>query len=202
MPLLYGEGGSQAFFRLQREIIQQSGDDSILAWTRPQEERRLHQTLPYQLFGTHLGILAPDVSYFADSHDIVREEMEWRKPYEITRQHVKIHGRMRIYTYHNAPRNLVLSRRIASWSEAPIVILTLNCGRLMSMDTSLHGVSHCRLVLLPSSMYMIDTARGSGIDNAMFVRCDIDDLGLSLDDDAGSSNEAGHYTGDILVRAE
>jgi Heterokaryon incompatibility protein (HET) len=33
MPLLYGEGESKAFFRLQEEIIKNSTDQSILAWT-------------------------------------------------------------------------------------------------------------------------------------------------------------------------
>jgi len=33
MPLLYGEGGDKAFVRLQREIMKQSIDDSIFAWS-------------------------------------------------------------------------------------------------------------------------------------------------------------------------
>ncbi len=33
MPLLYGEGGEKAFARLQQEIMKQSSDDSILAWS-------------------------------------------------------------------------------------------------------------------------------------------------------------------------
>jgi len=33
MPLLYGEGGEKAFERLQREIMKQSSDDSIFAWS-------------------------------------------------------------------------------------------------------------------------------------------------------------------------
>lgn len=33
MPLLYGEGGTKAFARLQQEITRQSSDDSIFAWT-------------------------------------------------------------------------------------------------------------------------------------------------------------------------
>jgi hypothetical protein len=33
LPLLYGEGGVRAFRRLQEEIIRQSDDQSILAWT-------------------------------------------------------------------------------------------------------------------------------------------------------------------------
>ncbi|KAI0113610.1 HET-domain-containing protein [Nemania sp. FL0031] len=32
MPLLYGEGGEQAFFRLQEQIMKKTRDDSLLAW--------------------------------------------------------------------------------------------------------------------------------------------------------------------------
>ncbi|EHK16130.1 uncharacterized protein TRIVIDRAFT_130613, partial [Trichoderma virens Gv29-8] len=32
MPLIYGEGGEQAFFRLQEQIMKTTRDDSILAW--------------------------------------------------------------------------------------------------------------------------------------------------------------------------
>ena len=37
MPLLYGEGKG-AFLRLQLEILQHSGDESIFAWTHPEFE--------------------------------------------------------------------------------------------------------------------------------------------------------------------
>ena len=39
MPLLYGEG-HKAFYRLQEQIIRESGDDSILAWDYFQAEYR------------------------------------------------------------------------------------------------------------------------------------------------------------------
>lgn len=35
MPLLYGEGKTKAFFRLQSEILKISNDDSIFAWNNP-----------------------------------------------------------------------------------------------------------------------------------------------------------------------
>ncbi|EME77245.1 uncharacterized protein MYCFIDRAFT_205444 [Pseudocercospora fijiensis CIRAD86] len=38
MPLLYGEGGTRAFLRLQLQIIEHSDDESILAW--PEESCR------------------------------------------------------------------------------------------------------------------------------------------------------------------
>ncbi|KAK0713229.1 hypothetical protein B0T26DRAFT_742034 [Lasiosphaeria miniovina] len=36
MPLLYGEGGQRAFFRLQHEILCNSNNQSIFAWSIPQ----------------------------------------------------------------------------------------------------------------------------------------------------------------------
>jgi hypothetical protein len=32
MPMIYGEGGEQAFFRLQEQIMKTTRDGSILAW--------------------------------------------------------------------------------------------------------------------------------------------------------------------------
>lgn len=55
MPLLYGEG-RKAFIRLQHEIIKQTNDDSIFAWTSD----------PYLIY-CHRGILAPWPTYFVNS---------------------------------------------------------------------------------------------------------------------------------------
>ncbi|KAL8963799.1 MAG: hypothetical protein Q9183_004946, partial [Haloplaca sp. 2 TL-2023] len=55
MPLLYGEGASNAFRRLQIEIISKSNDESIFAW-RSKEPAS--------------GMLAPSPSCFADMGDV------------------------------------------------------------------------------------------------------------------------------------
>ena len=52
MPLLYGEGARKAFMRLQEEIIKDSPDMSIFAWTSTD-------------LG-HVGMLAPSPLYFCD----------------------------------------------------------------------------------------------------------------------------------------
>jgi hypothetical protein len=39
MPLLYGEGETKAFYRLQEEILKNSDDQSLLAWTEPTTKR-------------------------------------------------------------------------------------------------------------------------------------------------------------------
>lgn len=70
MPLLYGEGGKKAFFRLQNEIMKQTDDESLFAWTADHE------------IG---GMLATHPSCFQKSGDIVRSQ--WgtpRPPYSVT----------------------------------------------------------------------------------------------------------------------
>ena len=56
MPLLYGEGAIKSFQRLQIEIMRNSTDDSIFAWTSDMAAS---------------GMLAPNPRYFANSDDVV-----------------------------------------------------------------------------------------------------------------------------------
>lgn len=72
MPLLYGEG-RKAFMRLQYEIIKQSNDDSIFAWTADQ---------------SMTGVLAYWPSNFADSRNVYKRAPldTRRRPYALTNQ--------------------------------------------------------------------------------------------------------------------
>lgn len=63
MPLLYGEGMSKAFFRLQEEIMKDSSDHTLFAWTEPDAEE-----------GAEYGMLAPSPSSFARTNMIVPYE--------------------------------------------------------------------------------------------------------------------------------
>lgn len=76
MPLLYGEG-RKAFRRLQHEIIKQSDDDSIFAWTADQ-----HTT----------GILAYWPTNFANSRNVLERapHRTHRSPYAITNQGLQL----------------------------------------------------------------------------------------------------------------
>lgn len=56
MPLLYGEGGSKAFLRLQEQILTTIDDQSIFAWKVPRE---------YDNRENH-GLLSHSPSYFVD----------------------------------------------------------------------------------------------------------------------------------------
>ncbi|KAK1831436.1 HET-domain-containing protein [Podospora conica] len=60
IPLLYGEGGTKAFIRLQEEILKETNDLSLLAWRMPTSAR----TQKY------VGVLALSPQAFADSGKI------------------------------------------------------------------------------------------------------------------------------------
>ncbi|KAL5403104.1 hypothetical protein PMIN03_010135 [Paraphaeosphaeria minitans] len=64
LPLLYGEGATQAFLRLQEAIIQKSNDLTIFAWQRDQA------TSP-ERSGEPCSILAQSPSDFEGSGDII-----------------------------------------------------------------------------------------------------------------------------------
>ncbi|KAK3358751.1 heterokaryon incompatibility protein-domain-containing protein [Lasiosphaeria hispida] len=68
MPMIYGEGGEQAFIRLQEQIMRTTRDQSILAWGLvPIPSANDLPSKPSQ----SLGFLAASPSEFAGSGDIV-----------------------------------------------------------------------------------------------------------------------------------
>ncbi|RHZ67386.1 uncharacterized protein CDV56_109645 [Aspergillus thermomutatus] len=74
MPMLYGEGKTKAFLRLQEEIMKQSDDQSIFAWVDPAaSDTSLH------------GLLATSPANFASCYDILPyQDWESRQPYSMT----------------------------------------------------------------------------------------------------------------------
>jgi ankyrin repeat protein len=70
IPMIYGEGGEQAFFRLQEQIMRTTRDDSILAWG-------LSLTDPTSGYATEVipgRILAVSPSDFANCKHIISRE--------------------------------------------------------------------------------------------------------------------------------
>jgi Heterokaryon incompatibility protein (HET) len=59
MPLLYGEG-LKSFLRLQEEIMKESSDQSLFAWSQPLD-----------VSASNSGVLAPHPRYFLDSAGVV-----------------------------------------------------------------------------------------------------------------------------------
>ena len=85
MPLIYGEG-NKAFFRLQSEIIRSSKDQSIFAWTLDSQAR------PYTAALQETGMLAPRLSCFVESGDIVPKHFQPfpQTPYQMTNHGLQI----------------------------------------------------------------------------------------------------------------
>ncbi|KAL7794228.1 hypothetical protein V8C37DRAFT_72631 [Trichoderma ceciliae] len=73
MPMIYGEGGDQAFFRLQEQIMKTTRDDSILAWGLVSNEiNEPSMSGPGQVIGG--GVLAAAPSSFANSGQVLIRE--------------------------------------------------------------------------------------------------------------------------------
>jgi len=69
MPLLYGEGGTRAFMRLQEEIIKTSADHTIFAWFANEEAFPEGASI---FRHCNSGLLAPSPAFFASSHSVRR----------------------------------------------------------------------------------------------------------------------------------
>lgn len=88
MPLLYGEG-RKAFSRLQQEILKQSDDQSIFAWSYPEEEHSHTQVS---------GLIAPSPEYFKDasSIELLRQEhgKEYENPFQVVNRLIRVRLRL------------------------------------------------------------------------------------------------------------
>lgn len=80
MPLLYGEKG-KAFLRLQEEIIKQSDDESIFAWTRVSTSA---STADWLGMYNDIPVLAEHPRDFERSQNVRRSDKIIRQPYSIT----------------------------------------------------------------------------------------------------------------------
>ncbi|KAH7405784.1 heterokaryon incompatibility protein-domain-containing protein [Phaeosphaeria sp. MPI-PUGE-AT-0046c] len=112
MPMLYGEGES-AFVRLQEEILKESNDMTLFAWTLSGDD-----SLPSP---TYSGILARSPRDFARAGQLIASKAAKFNPdYAITNKGVRISTRL---------------RKIGSTSD---VFLDLNCH--YANDTERHGL--------------------------------------------------------------
>jgi hypothetical protein len=86
MPLLYGEG-SNAFRRLQLELLKATSDESIFAWHRMESARS--SDLPDRADGmspSNLPLLAPITANFAKTSEVLPCRAVQRLPYTVTNQ--------------------------------------------------------------------------------------------------------------------
>ena len=128
MPLLYGEG-SNAFIRLQMEIIRQSDDESIFAWSR---RAPLHEVAPSS------AMFANSPADFKDSRDIIRAyQFPWsqRTPYNYTNKGLFFE----IRRLESDVDDSLTSQRINSSGEVmdPQYIVPLNCRREGLLNTAI-----------------------------------------------------------------
>ncbi|KAK1754927.1 vegetative incompatibility protein HET-E-1, partial [Echria macrotheca] len=72
MPMIYGEG-RKAFYRLQQEILKQSDDHSLFAWTHPPNDHS-HTMMT--------GLLAPSPNHFKDAASIKQLRYSAGEKYE------------------------------------------------------------------------------------------------------------------------
>jgi hypothetical protein len=80
MPMLYGEGGENAFLRLQEEIMKYSDDHSIFAWIDDQAPSHSYH-----------GLLAKSPANFRYSNDIIPyEDREVRSPFVMSNRGLRI----------------------------------------------------------------------------------------------------------------
>ena len=111
MPLIYGEGGEKAFYRLQSEIIKQSDDESIFAWDN------LGSYYP-------CGPLAPSPQFFQNSGDIEVDPLATlslkRPPYSMTNRGLAIK-----VPYYEPKKG---------WKEVKHLEVPLGCCRIDSKD--------------------------------------------------------------------
>ena len=117
MPLLYGEG-DKAFTRLQLQILQQSDDESIFAWTPKQ------RNVP-------TGMLAASPAEFADSFNVNRMEYTWRAPYAMTNK--GLHINLEIYDT-PIPHEWKQSKDLIKRSCAAPLNCTRGMGRPLSIS--------------------------------------------------------------------
>lgn len=102
MPLLYGEGMSKAFFRLQEEIMKDSGDHTLFAWADTQAADE-----------AEYGMLAPSPRCFASTGMLLPyQEFDDRAPHAWTSKGLLVELQLTSFTSSN---------------NEPLYQATLNC---------------------------------------------------------------------------
>lgn len=136
----YGEGGSQAFMRLQEELIrnQKVSDESLFAWTMPAEGLPQHDRIGWQK--EEWGLLAPSPQCFMNSGDIITEQQFRGRPnngiaktgdgvvFPITYRELRSTSRLLIPLHFIAPFSPVLINHVVHKNRKEFAI-SLNCWR-------------------------------------------------------------------------
>lgn len=118
MPLLYGEGSSRAFLRLQREIIDKYDDETLFAWLdrTPSPDGPQREIMP---------ILAPHPSWFMKKRRLSTHPAPFvpRLPYRITNRGLAITSPA--VEFSNIPP--LNGEKALSLVGREVILLQLNC---------------------------------------------------------------------------
>ena len=98
MPLLYGEGTSKAFIRLQEEIIKNSEDQSLFAWQHPKDISKDNN----KLVSENEGIFAIHPFLFRDSINFSFHRKD-HAPYKTTNRGLEIEIPIAVVLQHGQP---------------------------------------------------------------------------------------------------
>lgn len=132
MPLLYGEGGSKAFQRLQHEIIKVSEDESLFAWYE-------------NTIGSQSGIFAPSPSAFwgcGDIEPVMRSPIQ-RSPYSITNRGLSIDATYQPVSPSRLPNYFLRCTGADTGVPEFLLLLPLKCAR---KDLQNENPSSCRIL--------------------------------------------------------
>lgn len=162
MPLLYGEG-HKAFTWLQKEIIEQSDDESIFAWrcTDPGwSGDRMQKCF------LHSGVLALDPSHFdfTGLHSFRSLGRSSRSPYRITNKGLELEAKVSVFRKHIQP---------GVAKEPELYIVGLACALRFGESRE----TQCTLVLERERSLVGEEGRGP---NDVYRRLNRYDLGENI----------------------
>jgi hypothetical protein len=140
MPLLYGEGGSKAYTRLQEAILMQDADQSLLAWHPMSEESDTSGTDYQSIFAKH-------PRNFANAHNIVARA-SYGEPPVMTNQGVRI--ALPVLHLPNIPQGIFQDAHCARF----IAVL---CCSFADDDDRLPAIVLCRYGVEQSHVYLRDS---------------------------------------------
>ena len=179
IPLIYGEG-TNAFRRLQEEIIRTSHDQSIFAW-------RQRRVSVINEIHSAWGILAPATSYFKNSGDIIYDERRSR----LDRHYTVTNNGLELQTSLGNPLVYSNGSRIAKILEVGqvyrrVYTFGLNCKRWMTeypmTEMAPNDYAQCPQVklILVKDTDLSATLLGVSSDNLVYWRSLVGDLGEEL----------------------
>ncbi|ETN38886.1 uncharacterized protein HMPREF1541_06927 [Cyphellophora europaea CBS 101466] len=141
MDIRYGEGYERAFYRLQKEIVENDPSEDIFAWTSDKLAKS--------------GLLAPDIDCFANSGDIDRIWTQDKEPHQLTSKGLRLHITARLWEMaresaqaNNHPHPTVVlplaaGRRNKQTKEVEVVTIMLVCMNYRESPTRMFVREHC-----------------------------------------------------------